>query len=112
MDVQLFPTELADDRYVIALVVGLGVDRDARSVSFQVDCCGIGEEPYPQAFVVKVPVDSFADVSQLTMHQHFRVILDESRKQPEYIELSGRKIVRCEVTHMFGESRKDFEFIC
>jgi hypothetical protein len=109
--VELFPSDLHPDRYVIALVVGIGLNSDSNSVRFQVDCCGINGEPYPQAFAVEVPIESLEDVARLTMHQHFRVVLDETMSQPEYIQLSDGMIVHCNVTHEFGESRKDFEFI-
>ena len=111
MEVEPFPSDLDPDRYVIALVVGLGLDSDGVSARFQVDCSEISGEPYPQAFAVEVPVESLEDVTRLTMHQHFRVVLDETRKQPEYIQLTDGMIVRCDVTHVFGESRMSSYFI-
>lgn len=111
MEVEPFPPDLDPDRYVIALVFGLGLDSDGTSVRFQVDCSEISGELYPQAFAVKVPIKSMDDATRLTMHQHFRVVLDQARKQPEYIQLTDGGVVRCEVTHELGESRKDFEFI-
>lgn len=111
MEVEPFPSDLDPDRYVVALVVGLGAGLNGEGFRFQVDCTGVSEAPYPQAFAVIVPVESLADVARLTMHQHFRIILDQARKRPEYIQLVDGGVVHCEVTHEFGESRKDFEFI-
>jgi hypothetical protein len=111
MEVEPFPSDLDSDRYVIAIVIGLGFDGDGKSVRFEVDCCDIEGEPYPQAFAVRVPVGSLEDVARLTMHQHFRVVLDEARQQPEYIQLIDGGLVQCEVIRSFGESKKGFEFI-
>lgn len=113
MKVYKFPQGLGQsDRYVEAQVVGQGVGPEGRSVSFQVDCRGIRDKQEAQAFVVAVQVDSSDDINRLTMHHHLRVVLSESRTQPEFIELvsndAGRveeRFVRCEEVRALGDSR-------
>jgi hypothetical protein len=99
VEVKEFPPDLDRERYVEAIIMGMGVSPEYTDFFYQVDCSGIVGKVRAQVFTVAVAIEAEDEVARLNWIRLSRVILDPKRERPQYLQLSDNEIVECTVLY-------------